>query len=54
MVKKMIIDKSKRLTNSDALNLIKNASLLELGILASKKKSELHPDKTTSFIVDIL
>ena len=52
MVKKMIIDKSKRLTNSDALNLIKNASLLELGILASEKKSELHPDKTTSFIVD--
>ena len=52
MVKKMIIDKSKRLTNSDALNLIKNASLLELGIQESKKKSELHPDKTTSFIVD--
>ena len=52
MVKTMNIDKSKRLTNKDALDLIKNASLLELGALASKKKSELHPDKTTSFIVD--
>ena len=30
MVKKMIIDKSKRLTNKEALDLIKNASLLEL------------------------
>ena len=48
----MNIDKSKRLTNKDALDLINNASLLELGALASEKKSELHPDKTTSFIVD--
>ena len=52
MVKTMNIDKSKRLTNKDALDLINNASLLELGALASEKKSELHPDKTTSFIVD--
>lgn len=52
MVKTMNIDKSKRLTNKDALDLINNASLLELGALASQKKSELHPDKTTSFIVD--
>ncbi len=48
----MNIDKSKRLTNKDALDLINNASLLELGAWASEKKSELHPDKTTSFIVD--
>ena len=52
MVKKMDIDITKRLTNEDALNLIKNASLLELGELATKRKNELHPDKTTSFIVD--
>ena len=52
MVKKMDIDITKRLTNEDALNLIKNASLLELGELATKRKNELHPDRTTSFIVD--
>ena len=48
----MNIDISKRLTNKDALELIKNASLLELGQLATKRKDELHPSKTTSFIVD--
>lgn len=52
MVKKMEIDITKRLTNEDALDLIKNASLLELGELATKRKNELHPDRTTSFIVD--
>ena len=52
MVKKMIIDMNKRLTNKDALDLIQNASLLELGNLATEKKDELHPSKTTSFIVD--
>jgi cyclic dehypoxanthinyl futalosine synthase len=52
MVGEMLIDKNKRLTNKDALDLIKNASLLELGELATKRKNELHPDKTTSFIVD--
>jgi len=48
----MYNDINKRLTNEEALNLIKNASLLELGNLASQKKSEFHPDNTTSFIVD--
>ncbi len=48
----MNIDMSKRLTNKDALDLIKNASLLELGELATKRKDELHPSKITSFIVD--
>ena len=48
----MEVDLSKRLTNKEALDLIKNASLLELGELATKRKNELHPDKTTSFIVD--
>ena len=52
MVKRMKIDKSKRLTNKEALDLIKNASLLDLGLMATKKKEELHPSKTTSFIVD--
>lgn len=52
MVKKMQIDITKRLTNDDALELIKNASLLELGELATNRKNELHPSKTTSFIVD--
>ena len=52
MTKKIDVDLKKRLTNEDALYLIKNASLLELGEMASAKKAELHPDKTTSFIVD--
>jgi len=51
MVKKMDI-LNRRITNKEALDLIKNAPLLELGELASKRKLELHPDKTTSFIVD--
>lgn len=48
----MYNDINKRLTNEEALNLIQNASLLELGNLASQKKSQFHPDNTTSFIVD--
>ncbi len=52
MTKKIDVDLKKRLTNEDALHLIKNASLLDLGKMASEKKAELHPDKITSFIVD--
>ena len=52
MVGEMLIDKNKRLTNKDEKKQKKNASLLELGELATKRKNELHPDKTTSFIVD--
>jgi cyclic dehypoxanthinyl futalosine synthase len=52
MTKKIDIDLKKRLTNEDALYLIKNASLLELGEMATAVKNKLHPDKTTSFIVD--
>ena len=48
----MYNDINKRLTNEEALDLIQNASLLELGLLASKKKDEFHPDKITTFIVD--
>lgn len=42
----------KRLTNEEALNLIKNSTLSELGRMALEKKRELHPDKITSFVVD--
>ena len=52
MVKKVEVDLKKRLTNEEALDLIKNASLLELGQMASAKKAELHPEKLTTFIVD--
>ena len=38
MTKKIDVDLKKRLTNEDALHLIKNASLLDLGKMASEKK----------------
>jgi len=41
-----------RLTNEEALDLIQNASLLDLGIMASAKKLELHPKRTTTFVID--
>lgn len=41
-----------RLTNKEALDLIQNYDLNELGRLATLRKQELHPDKVTSFIVD--
>ncbi|MGA1931526.1 dehypoxanthine futalosine cyclase [Arcobacter sp. YIC-464] len=57
MVKKFEnkIDKdiiNRRISNEEALDLIQNASLLELGELASLKKDQLHPNKVTTFIVD--
>lgn len=42
----------KRLSNEEALDLIKNKSLLDLAQMASKRKEELHPKKTTTFVVD--
>ncbi|NPA58851.1 MAG: dehypoxanthine futalosine cyclase [Epsilonproteobacteria bacterium] len=42
----------KRLTKQEALELIKNASLKELGEMASKRKKELHPKGITTFVVD--
>jgi len=42
----------KRLTNKEALELIQNASLLELGQMASRRKLELHPKKITTFVID--
>jgi len=41
-----------RMSNAQALDLIKNADLNELGRMATKRKKELHPKKITSFIVD--
>ncbi len=43
---------NRRITDEEALDLIKNASLIELGNLASKKKKQLHPNKITTFVVD--
>ncbi len=50
MVKK--ISKMNRITNKEALSLIQDSSLVELGILASKVKEELHPKKITTFVID--
>lgn len=41
-----------RLTNKEALELIQNTSLIDLGKMASAKKLELHPKKVTTFVVD--
>ena len=41
-----------RLTVKEAINLIKNENLLNLGKMALEKKRELHPKKITTFIVD--
>jgi len=43
---------NKRLTKEEALNLIKNADLKELGRLASARKKELHPKGITTFVID--
>ena len=43
---------SKRLNQKEALNLLRNAPLHELGELAYKRKLELHPEKITTFVVD--
>ena len=42
----------KRITNEQALDLIQNASLLDLASMASKRKAQLHPKKITTFVVD--
>lgn len=41
-----------RLSIKEALDLIKNASLHELGKMAFNRKKELHPEGITTFIVD--
>ena len=52
MTKKVSLDLKKRLSKEDALDLIKNASLLDLAKMASAKKDELHKEKLTTCIVD--
>jgi len=41
-----------RLTEKEAVELIKYADLKELGEMALKRKRELHPKKVTTFVVD--
>ncbi|EAJ5710107.1 dehypoxanthine futalosine cyclase [Campylobacter lari] len=41
-----------RLSKKEALNLLQNAPLYELGAMAYEKKLELHPEKITTFVVD--
>ena len=52
MTKKVSLDLKKRLSKENALDLIKNASLLDLAKMASAKKDEFHKEKLTTFIVD--
>jgi len=42
----------KRLSKEEALDLIKNADLKELGRMASARKKELHPKGITTFVID--
>jgi cyclic dehypoxanthinyl futalosine synthase len=42
----------KRISKEEALDLIQNADLKELGIMATKRKKELHPEGITTFVVD--
>ena len=42
----------KRISSEEAVELIKNCDLLELGKMAYERKKELHSDNITSFIVD--
>ena len=41
-----------RLTKAEALELIRNADLKELGKMATRRKKELHPKGVTTFVVD--
>ncbi|CAG9470681.1 dehypoxanthine futalosine cyclase [Campylobacter upsaliensis] len=42
----------KRIDKKEALDLLQNATLAELGALAYERKLELHPEKITTFVVD--
>jgi len=41
-----------RLSKQEALELIRNADLKELGRMASERKKQLHPEGITTFVVD--
>jgi len=45
------LDLNKRLTKEQAVDLIKNGDLKELGELALAKKRQLHPKGVTTFVV---
>ncbi|MCZ6110629.1 dehypoxanthine futalosine cyclase [Campylobacter ureolyticus] len=47
-----MLDINKRLSVDEAVNLVENAELWELGKMAYEKKLSLHPDKITTFIID--
>ncbi len=49
---KIMKETFKRISNEEALDLIRNASLLDLSEMASKRKAQLHPEKVTTFVVD--
>ncbi len=42
----------KRMSNEEALRLIREADLNTLGEMAMKRKMELHPENLTTFVVD--
>jgi len=44
--------KNRRMTIDEAVDLIENADLKTLGQMASERKSEMHPKKVTTFVVD--
>ena len=46
------MNKHKRLTKKEGLELLKNSGLLELGLQADRIREKLHPEKTGTFIVD--
>ena len=46
------LDLNRRLSKQEAIDLIKNAPLKELGRLAYAKKRQLHPKGVTTFVVD--
>jgi len=41
-----------RLTKEEALDLIRNADLKDLGRMATQRKNELHPKGVTTFVID--
>jgi cyclic dehypoxanthinyl futalosine synthase len=42
----------RRLTDADAVNLLENAELLDLGAAATEMRARLHPEHEVTFIVD--
>jgi len=48
----LALDLNSRLSKEEAVDLIKNAPLKELGRLAYEKKRQLHPKGVTTFVVD--